>query len=50
VGDSFNHLVQVIEQTRQADIGDTVVWDYTSTLETAERKGEIRGEMKATSY
>jgi anti-sigma regulatory factor (Ser/Thr protein kinase) len=28
VGDSFNYLVQVIEQTRQADSGDTVVWDF----------------------
>lgn len=28
MGDSFNHLVQVIEQTREVDSGDTVVWDF----------------------
>lgn len=28
VGDSFNHLVQVIEQTRQDGTGESVVWDF----------------------
>ena len=28
MGGSFNHLVQVVEQTRQAASNDTVVWDF----------------------
>jgi hypothetical protein len=28
IGGSFNHLVQVVEQTRQAQPGDTAVWDF----------------------
>lgn len=28
MGGSFNHLVQVVEQTRQTYRGDTVVWDF----------------------
>lgn len=28
IGGSFNYLVQVVEQTRQAGCGNTVVWDF----------------------
>ena len=28
IGGSFNHLVQVVEETLQTTSGDTVVWDF----------------------
>ena len=28
IGGSFNHLVRVVEQTRQTTMSDKVVWDF----------------------
>ena len=52
---SQSHTVSMITNTlgvysdaerRQYEASQKEYWDYTSTLETAERKGEVKGAQK----